>query len=584
MQRVKKLLLSLDKLTDKGAAWTFGVIGFLTFIVCLNNPFMGDDITQIVDNLPVHFMNNIGFFFTSSTFYNGQVLVGTYYRPLMTTTFSFLYTFFETWTPAYHIFQIGLFTAGSFVLYLVLKRFVRQRYALLLALFFMVNPMNSQIVFSIACMQDALMFFFGITSLYILITRNSWRSLIVVAIGLLLTLFSKESGLGYVITAFGYLLFFDRKRLWKLAVVCVAPFALYLYLKIIAVGLFIANAHGSPIGEMALGARLLTAPSIIEFYLGKFIFPLFLSTCWYWTNPIFSFFGVLVPGVIDLAVVAFFAWLGILVARRKKKSDTKAYIFFAIWSVLGIIPYTQVTPLDMTACETWFAFSMIGILAMIGLALPSVKLKRFKLKAEWVFIAVIILIAVFAIRTIVRGTDYRSQYSIASHDIAVSQDDYSAMNNIAQYMLQNNKYAQAKKYAQDSIAIFPGLGNYDNLGVVYQKTGHYDQAINSYNKALSLGSMDFVYENLAQIYLADWQKPQTEQFLAHALTLYPSDYKLETYMAILQGANGDNAAAKTYIQKAALYGPVPAALTQAIMTHARLTFLLPVKNTLITLR
>lgn len=580
----KRLLKIIDKLTSKQIKWTFAIVGFITFIVCINNPFQGDDITQIVDNLPVHFIQNIGFFFTSSTFYNGQVLVGTYYRPMMTTTFSFLYTLFQEWTAPYHLFQIALFVAGSYILFLVLKKFIKQRFALLIALFFMVHPMNSQIVFSIACMQDTLMFFFGISSLYILMTHKSWRSLVLVALGLLFTLFSKESGLGYVIMAFTYLLFFDRRRIWRLAAVFAAPLALYLYLKTIAVGLLIANAHGSPIGELPLGPRLMTAPSIVQFYLGKFTFPLFLSTCWYWVNPTFTFLGVAVPAIVDVAVVGLFAWFGTLVKRRRKDIDFRAFLFFAIWAVLGVLPYLQFTPLDMTACETWFCFSMIGVLGMIGVTLPSVKLNRFKLKAEWVLLFILVLVAVFAIRTIERGTNYSSQYNIAIHDLSVSQDDYSAMNNIAQYMIQHQQYDQATTYVNQSITIFPGLGNYDNLGVIHQKTGSYDAAVTAYNNALKWGSMDFVYENLAQIYLSDWQNPATEAFINKAMILYPNDYKLLTYTAIIKGAEGDNAAAKGYIVRAAKYGAVPQQLHDAIVNHTPLTFQLPVKSTVITLK
>ena len=582
--KVLRLLKTLDALSTKRTALIFAVIGFITFIVCLNNPFQGDDITQIVENLPVHFIQNIGYFFTSSTFYNGQNLVGTYYRPLMTTSFSILYTLFQTSTAGYHIFQIALFCGGSFILFLVLRRFMRQWLALLLALVFLVHPMNSQIVFSIACLQDTLMFFFGISALYVLISRTSWRSMIMVSLLLLLTLFCKESGLAYVVMAFGYLAFFDRKRIWKLVVVIAGPIALYLSLKAVAVGLLVGNANGAPIDHLSLGVRLLTSPSIVQFYFGKFVFPLSLSTCWYWTEQHFSVTGVLIPVVIDLMIAAIFVWLGSFVKRYGKKRDLYAYIFFACWSVLGIVPYLQITPLDMTACETWFCFSMIGVLAMLGLSLPLVKISKWKLNTSWLLIILIVFSGAFAIRTIVRGTNYSSQYNIAIHDLAVSKNDYSALNNIAQYMIDNKRYDEAKKYAQESIAIFPGLGNYDNLGVAHQQSGDYEQAIDSYNTALSYGSMDFVYENLSQIYLAKWQDPATEKFLQKGLAQYPQDYKLLTYMAIIKGAKADNPSAKDYIRKAIQYGPVPELLYDAIMQNQPLVFTIPTSSEPIVLK
>ncbi|TAL15247.1 hypothetical protein EPN95_00540 [Patescibacteria group bacterium] len=581
---IQRLLKTLDNVSNKRVALIFAIVGFVTFIVCINNPFQGDDITQIVENLPVHFVQNIGYFFTSSTFYNGQNLVGTYYRPLMTTSFSILYTLFQTSTAGYHLFQIMLFSGGAFVLYLVLRRFIKQWLALLLALVFLVHPMNSQIVFSIACLQDTLMFFFGILALYLLITRTSWRSMIAVSVLLLLTLFCKESGLAYVVMAFAYLAFFDRKRIWKLAVVIAGPVALYLSLKSVAVGLLVGNANGAPIDHLNLGMRLLTSPSIIQFYFGKFVFPLNLSTCWYWTLQHFSVAGVLVPMLVDLAIAAIFVGLGVFVKHYGKKKDFFAYVFFACWAALGIVPYLQITPLDMTACETWFCFSMIGVLAMLGISLPLLKINGWKVSLTWLMIILVLVVGVFAIRTTIRGTNYSSQYNIAIHDLAVSQNDYSALNNIAQYMIDTKHYDQALHYAQQSIDIFPGLGNYDNLGVAHQQMGEYTKAVDSYNIALTYGSMDFVYENLAQIYLAKWQDPQTEKFLQKALTEYPQDYKLLTYMAILKAAQGDNATAQTYITRAVKYGTVPQLLYESIMQHQPLVFTIPTSTEPLTLK
>src|SRR5678816_1961657 len=119
------------------------VIGFAVFFTGLNNPFQGDDQFQIVDNKAVHSIANLPSFFTHSTFYNGENLVGVFYRPLMTTTFSLLYTFFGANPLPYHLVQIALCIAGAFLVYLVLKHFFKKIYvALPLALIFMVHPLN----------------------------------------------------------------------------------------------------------------------------------------------------------------------------------------------------------------------------------------------------------------------------------------------------------------------------------------------------------------------------------------------------------------------------------------------------------
>ncbi len=573
------MLEIINKLTTRQVAYIMTAVACVVFFTCLNNPFQGDDATQIVNNLPVHFIQNIGFFFTSSTFFNGDALVGSYYRPTMTTTFSLLYTLFGTWTVAYHVFQIALFTTGAFVLYLFLKHFLKQVPAFLLALLFLVHPMNSQIVFSIACMQDALLFLFGISALYVLVHYRSTKSLLAVAALLTLALFSKESGLAYPVMAFAYLLLFDRKRIWTLARIVVLPFIIYVLLKTHAVGLLVANAQGAPIDNLSLLGRLLTAPSIVLFYASKFVFPWDLATCWYWTHPTLSVTGVLVPTIVDLAIVGLFVYFGLRVHRKLGKIKFRTYLFFAGWAVLGLLPYLQFTPLDMTACETWFCFSMVGVLAMIGIALMTVKIPKRRLHPEWIVIIVLVLIAVLGLRTAIRGTDYSSQYSIAVHDLAVSKDDYSAMNNIAQEYIHQNRFNEAKDMAQKSIDIFPGVGNYDNLGVALQQTGDYPGAIKAYKEALNHGTMALVYENLGAMYLADWNSPSTDQFFKKALELYPKNSKLWSYKAIMEGAKGNNPGARIAILNAAKYGQVPRALYASIMAHTPLEFDLPTPKT-----
>src|SRR4051812_6468548 len=74
-----------SKLTDLRTAILMAVTGITVFFSGLKSPFMGDDMSQIVNNIPVHSIANIGTFFNGSTFFTGtgQPLTGFYYRPLM---------------------------------------------------------------------------------------------------------------------------------------------------------------------------------------------------------------------------------------------------------------------------------------------------------------------------------------------------------------------------------------------------------------------------------------------------------------------------------------------------------------------
>ncbi len=110
----------LTRITSFKAALIIAILGVVVFSTGLTNQFAGDDQGQIVDNVAVHSITNVPAFFQGSTFYNGsgQVLTGKYYRPLMTTVFSLLYTLFGPQPVAFHLLQLLLHMLGTFILFL----------------------------------------------------------------------------------------------------------------------------------------------------------------------------------------------------------------------------------------------------------------------------------------------------------------------------------------------------------------------------------------------------------------------------------------------------------------------------------
>ena len=158
------MLAKINKLKNWQVALIFLVLGFAVFFSGLMNSFQGDDLPQIVDNPVVHSISHIEIFFEGSTFYNGggiAPLSGVYYRPLMTTAFSVIYTIFGAHPFYFHLFQLFLGIGSVFLLYLVFCYFISPTLSLVLSLIFLVHPLNSQVVFAIPWMQDTLFSFLG---------------------------------------------------------------------------------------------------------------------------------------------------------------------------------------------------------------------------------------------------------------------------------------------------------------------------------------------------------------------------------------------------------------------------------------
>lgn len=561
----KALLEKLNNLTDWQAAVIFAVVGFAVFSMGLNTPFQGDDIPQIVNNPVVHSVSHIKLLFEGGTFYNGRGIMpldGVYYRPLMMTAFAILYTLFGPHALAFHVLQLLLCIGSAVILYFILKNFIKQSLALFLALIFLVHPIDSQVAYQIAALQDALFFFLGITALWLLMRSSSKRSLFVVVLFLLLSMLAKETGLLFLAMALLCLFLWDRKRLYPFVAIMAAPVILYFVLRYNAVGT-LTNPANAPIDKLGLIGRLMTAPSIMMFYLGKLLFSFKLASAYYWVHPHLSVPYVLVPLLVDTIIVALIIYTGIAIQRRASKSKLTAFVFFATWSALGIILTLQITPLDMTASDRLFYFPMAGILGMTGVALSVF---RPRVGMAYALLVAVVIVGLLGIRTAIRGRDWSSPYKLAVADVAASKEDYVAYTNIASRLLQQGEYSKARTYSLRSISVFPDSGNYNDLGLSLYGLHDYPAAETAFYHGLRYDNDALIYENLTRVAYVYGSVPQNKQLFLHALQKFPQDSTLWLNLALWEERYDNNADARFAVSKAAEYGQVPQSAYVRIMS------------------
>lgn len=575
-----KLIDKLESLKSWQVASIILVIAFVVFFSGLGGGFQGDDTDQIVKNTAVHSLSNIGLFFRSSTFWNGETLVGDFYRPMMTTSFSFVYTFFGANPIAYHVFQLLIIAAGSFVLYLFLKSIFRPSVALFLSLIFLVHPINSQVAFSIPSMQEPLMFIFGISALYVLSRAQTMKNIVISSMLLFLSLLSKETAVVFVAVSALYVFLNNRERTWTFIKAVALPFILFLLLRISSVG-FKNIAQSAPVDFLSFGERMIMIPSMIVFYITKFIFPKDLATSYYWTYKTFTFDGFLVPLIISLVCLAGFIYVGLLIYKKNDKKIFNAYIFFAAWAMIGLLPYMQIIALDMTACETWFFASITGFLGMLAIA--AVNLIP-RIDTKWIITVGLVILIALGARTSLRGLDYHTQEALSLRDIAVTDKNYLAMNNLAKYYINNDNPAKAEWYARQSIEFFPAVSNYNNLGVIHQKLKDFVAAKQAYMKALDLVPLRVCYENVAIVNFVVGNSSDDIAFLKKGLEVYPTNNRLWTYLAIEESAIGDNDNAKIAITNAHKLGPIPVQLYNSIMQKTPLDIPMPDTDKVISIR
>jgi tetratricopeptide (TPR) repeat protein len=560
------VLGKISKINSWHAALIIVISGFAVYGRGLKNTFMGDDIPQIITNLPVHSISHVVIFFKGGTFYNGGGLAplsGTYYRPLMTTAFSLLYTLFGARQFYFHLFQLMLVIGSSVLLYLFYRYTFKPALALFLSLIFLVHPIDSQVVYAIPNMQDALYVFFGLLGLYLLFRYKSVKSLWAVSLSLFLSLLSKESGVLFVAMAVLYLFWFNRKRLNSFIAYTAIPFAIWLILRVMAVGVN-TPSHNSPVDTLSLGGRLMTTPSIMLFYLSKFVFPAKLASSYYWADPSFGLRTVLVPATIDLLIIVLIIYTALRLRKEGSKAIYRSFVFFGAWALLGILAVIQIIPLDATAFEPWFYFPMIGFLGMIGTVI-SVFGSRIRIDKRIVLTLAVVLLLILGTRSNLRAHDYSSAYLLASHDIIASPTDYNAYYEIASVLIIQNKYADAKPYVLRSIRLHPNYTNYYDYGRILGYEKQYVAAKAAYTKGLTYGDATQIYEELGELTLVSGTQKANQRFLNGAVSKFPNDPTLWMYLALFDQQHGNTGGAQAAITQANTIGTLPPGLYTNIM-------------------
>jgi protein O-mannosyl-transferase len=537
-------------LTTKKAIIFIFLIGFVVFFYGIFNGFVGDDARQITENPTIQSLQNLSSFFSGSTFYGaeGIVLYGSFYKPLLVTSYSLLYSFFGTNAYGYHFFQILLYIINVCIVFLILKHFLKQQVAFLLSVIFLAHPINSEAAFYISAMQEVLFVFFGSVALLIIINSKNYRALVCSSLFLLLSLLSKETGILFCFISFIYIALFKRKYIFASIFSLILVFTFYMALRVHALSLSIPIPAIYPIEQLNLVGRLSNVPAIFFFYLKTFIFPINLAVTYQWVITDINLNNFYLPLFLDLSFfVAIFLYPFISFKKTQKRYITP-YIFFISWFILGILLHLQLIPLDATVADRWFYFPMIGFLGMIGIFCET---NKTIFGSNFAKVLIGILIILFSARTIIRSSDWRDYFTLAKHDIQISKESWSLENAMSYYYFVAGDLMGAKIHLERSIQLHPSSSNYQNLGIVYQTQENYKNAKQAYEASLKFGDDSITYKKLASLGLVYGDAKQNMDFISRvALKKYPKDAELWQDLAILEYLYGNKENAKIDISTA----------------------------------
>lgn len=528
------------------------ILGVLVFFNSLFNQFVLDDPSQITGNPAVQSIANIPRLFLGSSFGGGKSLEGIYYKPVMTTFYALLYSAFGPTPFFFHSLQVILHIGSAILVFWLFKKFFKpptgEKVSLILALIFLVHPINAEPVIYISNLQDTLFLFFGLLSLLVA-TKNKLANhdYAIFILTIFLSMLSKETGLLFLIISIVYRFVF-RPSFDKFYLISVLCGVAYLTIRYAAVGIPISAEHIFPIERLSFWDRMRNIPAIIYYYLKTFFYPKDLTMAQMWTIKSISLTEFYLP--LSISLMGLIGLISLIF-----KTSSKTLLFFTIWLLIGVGLHLHFIPLDATVADRWFYFPSIGLLGILGVGLNWFFSKT---KLNIMVITVItIIIVIFSFRTIVRNTNFADGLTLARHDAAINQDSFALENNLGFELIQAGLYNEAEIHVQKSVELAPYWWlNWNNLGVIYRHNKNIDKALEAFRQAaLNTNSFYLPYQNLSELLLNFKSPAESKQFLDETAKKIGLNDNLFFIQALTFYKLGEIDQAKQAIKKALILNP-----------------------------
>lgn len=503
-------------------------LGFLVFSNILLNGFVGDDIVQVSNNTQVQSLHNIPNFFLKKVVYTSttkSTLAQTYYKPILTTTYTVINTIFLGFPLVFHFLQLLLHPCNVVLLFLLFKRFFTKPLALFLSLIFLVHPLNEEAVSYIADLQDVLFFFFGMLGLLLVTHTNRLRWIFLSGLLVLLSILSKETGLLFFIIVPVYIFIKKRTIFLKSAVIFTGFLLIYAAMRFATPISHTYTLFTTPMLQTPLSERFLSMPKIIWYYLQNVIYPTDIGSSHLWVVKTVTTANFYLPLFFDILFFSVVIGGGTILFWKYKKLFPM-YCFFLLWFFIGLVAHLQLIPLDLTVATRWFYFPMAGLLGIIACFISIIKIKNQPVIVCFLLLAIGI-IALFSLRTFLRNFDFKDNLTLYQKDLTFDPNNYILEDGLGVELYNEHQYAAAKTHFLKSTELNPATRSWNNLAVLASLEGNRQQDKYYLEKSIQLyPQFNLAYINLAKYYYANDGTIKAKQFTDQALKKFPDDEDL----------------------------------------------------------
>jgi len=496
------------------------------------HPFVNyDDDRYITENLHVHnglTWRTITWAFTATEQGN--------WHPLTWLSHALDYQLFHQNPAGHHLTSLLIHAANAVLLFLFLMYATRRLGpSLFVAALFALHPINVESVAWVAERKNVLctFFFFATLIAYCWYARQpDWRRYLVFAGLFVLGLMSKPM----VITLPFVLLLLDYWPLGRIrggrADATAAPLSKLVVEKLPLIALSAASAVITMQAQRAGGAmrstaqfslavRLENAVMAYAMYLWKMIWPSHLSPIYPHPGDSLAGWQVGTSALVLLAVTA------VALKFRARRYLLTGWLWF-LGTLVPVIGLVQVG--DQAMADRYAYIPLVGIFIMIAWEIADLAdSKQIGLVVRVIPAACVLLALSFATN---RQLGYwSSNYDLWTHAVAVTGRNFIAQDNLGGALLWLGKTDEAYLHFQAAAEINPlDPMSRSNLGAYLQEHGHMAEAIEKYNRVITLtsdpGLLAATYANLGAAYRKLGEDEKARTSYDQALQLNPNQYNV----------------------------------------------------------
>jgi len=458
------------------------------------------------------------------------------WHPLTWLSHALDYQLFHQNPAGHHLTSLLIHAANAVLLFLFLMYATRRLGpSLFVAALFALHPINVESVAWVAERKNVLctFFFFATLIAYCWYARQpDWRRYLVFAGLFVLGLMSKPM----VITLPFVLLLLDYWPLGRIrggrADATAAPLSKLVVEKLPLIALSAASAVITMQAQRAGGAmrstaqfslavRLENAVMAYAMYLWKMIWPSHLSPIYPHPGDSLAGWQVGTSALVLLAVTA------VALKFRARRYLLTGWLWF-LGTLVPVIGLVQVG--DQAMADRYAYIPLVGIFIMIAWRIADLAdSKQIGLVVRVIPAACVLLALSFATN---RQLGYwSSNYDLWTHAVAVTGRNFIAQDNLGGALLWLGKTDEAYLHFQAAAEINPlDPMSRSNLGAYLQEHGHMAEAIEKYNRVITLtsdpGLLAATYANLGAAYRKLGEDEKARTSYDQALQLNPNQYNV----------------------------------------------------------